>query len=73
MRTHHQVIKKLMRRPAVRAEVERIERDEGVLLDTSPMKDDLVKSIKQHFAGLEVEELPIPKRRAARIAVAPKY
>lgn len=33
MRTHDQVVAKLMRRPGVRKEVERIERDEGVLLD----------------------------------------
>lgn len=33
MRTHDQVVKKLMRRSGVRAEVERIEREEGVLLD----------------------------------------
>ena len=33
MRTHDQVIKKLMQRPGVRAEVERIERDESTLLD----------------------------------------
>lgn len=33
MRTHDQVVKKLMQRPGVRAEVERIEREELVLLD----------------------------------------
>ena len=33
MKTHDQLVKKLMRRPGVRAEVERIERDETVLLD----------------------------------------
>lgn len=33
MQTHDQLVKKLMRRPGVRAEVERIERDETVLLD----------------------------------------
>lgn len=33
MRTHDQVIAKLMRRPGVRREVERIEREEGALLD----------------------------------------
>ncbi len=33
MRTHDQVVKKLLRRPGVRAEVERIEREEGALLD----------------------------------------
>ena len=33
MQTHDQVVKKLMRRPGVRAEVERIEREEAILLD----------------------------------------
>lgn len=33
MRTHDQIVRKLMRRPAVRAEVERLERDESALLD----------------------------------------
>jgi len=33
MRTHDQLIKKLMRRRGVRSEVERIEREEGALLD----------------------------------------
>ena len=33
MSTHDQVVKKLMRRPGVRAEVERLEREEFVLLD----------------------------------------
>jgi DNA-binding XRE family transcriptional regulator len=33
MRTHDEVVKKLMQRPGVRAEVERIERDESALLD----------------------------------------
>lgn len=33
MKTHDQVIGTLMRRPGVRAEVERIEREEGELLD----------------------------------------
>jgi DNA-binding XRE family transcriptional regulator len=33
MRTHDQVIKKLMSRPGVRKEVARIEREEGALLD----------------------------------------
>lgn len=33
MHTHNQLIKKLMRRPGVRAEVERLEREESALLD----------------------------------------
>lgn len=44
MRTHDQVVAKLMRRPGVRKEVERIERGEGALLDL------LLKA--RHGAGL---------------------
>ncbi len=33
MQTHDRLVKKLLRRPGVRAEVERIEREEGLLLD----------------------------------------
>lgn len=33
MRTHDEVVSKLLRRPGVRKEVERIEREEGALLD----------------------------------------
>jgi DNA-binding XRE family transcriptional regulator len=33
MRTHEQIVEKLMRRPGVRKEVERIEREEAALLD----------------------------------------
>ena len=44
MQTHGQVVAKLMRRPGVRKEVERIEREEGVLLDL------LLKA--RHDAGL---------------------
>lgn len=44
METHEQIVKTLLRRPAVRAEVERIEREEGELLDA------LLKA--RHEAGL---------------------
>ncbi len=44
MRTHDQVVTKLLRRPGVRKEVERIEREEGELLDQ------LLKA--RHDAGL---------------------
>ena len=44
MKSHDQVVRTLMRRPAVRAEVERIEREEGELLDS------LLKA--RHEAGL---------------------
>lgn len=33
MKTHDQVVRKLMRRPGVRTEVERLEREEFALLD----------------------------------------
>lgn len=44
MRTHEQVVEKLLRRPGVRKEVERIEREESALLDV------LLKA--RHEAGL---------------------
>ncbi len=44
MRTHDQLVSKLMRRAGVRKEVERIEREEGALLDL------LLKA--RHEAGL---------------------
>lgn len=44
MATHDRVVRKLMRRPGVRAEVERIEREETELLDV------LLKA--RHAAGL---------------------
>ena len=44
MRTHDQVVANLMRRPGVRKEVERIEHEEGALLDL------LLKA--RHAAGL---------------------
>jgi ribosome-binding protein aMBF1 (putative translation factor) len=44
VKTHEQIVKTLLRRPAVRAEVERIEREEGELLDA------LLKA--RHEAGL---------------------
>ena len=39
MQTHEQLVAKLMRRPGVRKEVERIEREEGDLLDTHRQYD----------------------------------
>ena len=44
MHTHNQLVKKMMRRPGVKTEVERIEREEGGLLDS------LLKA--RHDAGL---------------------
>jgi DNA-binding XRE family transcriptional regulator len=44
MRTHEQVVSKLLRRPGVRKEIDRIEREEGELLDQ------LLKA--RHDAGL---------------------
>ena len=49
MATHDEVINKLMRRPGVAAEVKRIEREEGELLDA------LLKA--RHEAGLTQAEL----------------
>lgn len=49
MRTHEQVIAELIQRPGVRQEVERIEQEEGVLLDL------LLKA--RHEAGLTQAQL----------------
>jgi DNA-binding XRE family transcriptional regulator len=49
MRTHDQIVKKLMQRPGVRSELDRIEREESVLLDT------LLKA--RHEAGLTQAEV----------------
>lgn len=49
MKTHDDVIKEMMSRPGVRAEVERIEREEGELLDA------LLKARQE--AGLTQAEL----------------
>lgn len=52
MKTHDQLVKKLLRRPGVRAEVERIERDESVLLDA------LLKARQEaHLTQAQVAEL----------------
>jgi len=49
MKTHKQLINTLMKRPGVKAEVERIEREEGMLLDA------LLKA--RHSAGLPEAEV----------------
>lgn len=49
MLTHEQMIKKLIKRPAVKAEVERIDREESILLDA------LLKA--RHDAGLTQAEV----------------
>ncbi len=49
MKTHDQLVKKLMKRPGVKAEVARIEREEGLLLDA------LLKA--RHDAGLSQAEV----------------
>ena len=49
MKTHDQLVKAMMKRPGVKAEVDRIEREEAVLLDT------LLKA--RHDAGLTQAEV----------------
>ena len=63
MHTHDQIVKKMMRRPGVKAEVERIEREEGELLDS------LLKA--RHEAGLSqadvAERMGTPAPAVARL------
>lgn len=57
MKTHEQLVKKLLKRPGVKAEVARIEREEGLLLDA------LLKA--RHDAGLSQADV------AARMGTQP--
>jgi plasmid stability protein len=41
-------------------------------VQTQPAGASFAQKICQRFAGLNVDELPIPKRRAARLPVIPK-
>ena len=59
MRTHDQVVKKLMRRPGVRAEVERLEREESALLDA------LLKARQE--AGLTQAQVALTARLSKRV------
>ena len=57
MRTHDQVVAKLMRRPGVRKEVERIEHEEGARVDLL---------LKARHAGLPLahqssQSMPVPE------------
>ena len=41
-------------------------------VQTQPAGADFAQRIQRRFAGLEAEDLPIPKRRAARPSPVPK-
>ena len=56
MKTHDQIVKALLRRPAVRAEVERIAQEEGELLDA------LLKA--RHDAGLSQAQVATLRKYA---------
>lgn len=41
-------------------------------VQVQPAGANFANKIRQHFAGLDADELPIPKRRAARLPAPPK-
>ena len=65
MRTHDQVIKKLMRRPSVSAEVERLEREEFALLDALIQARQEAGLTQAHVAALALEPESASPRNTA--------
>jgi hypothetical protein len=64
MLTHEQLIEELMKRPGVKAEVERLEREEGALLDTQ---------IQAHQAKLNSKEIEYTDEPIGKVKVIPDF
>jgi hypothetical protein len=64
MRTHEQLVDELMKRPGVKAEVERLEREEGALLD---------KQIKVHQAKLNSKEIEYTDEPMGDVKAIPDF
>ena len=68
MRTHDQLIKKLTRRPAVRAEVERFEREESTPLDALLKARQKAGLTQAQVAELMGTQAPAVARLACAVA-----
>ena len=64
MRTHEQLVEELMKRPGVKAEVERLEREEGALLD---------KQIQANQAKLNSKEIEYTDEPIGNAKVIPDF
>lgn len=64
MRTHEQLVEELMKRPGVKAEVERLELEEGALLD---------KQIQANQAKLNSKEIEYTDELIGKVKVIPDF
>lgn len=64
MLTHEQLVEELMKRPGVKAEVERLEREEGALLD---------KQIQAHQAKLNSKEIDYTDEPIGEVKAIPDF
>jgi hypothetical protein len=64
MLTHEQLVEELMKRPGVKAEVERLEREEGALLD---------KQIQTHQVKLNSKEITYSNQPIGKVKVIPDF
>ena len=64
MQTHEQLVEELMKRPGVKAEVERLEREEGALLN---------KQIQTHQAKLNSKEIEYTDEPIGKIRIIPDF
>ena len=64
MLTHEQLVEEIMKRPGVKAEVERLEREEGALLD---------KQIQTHQAKLNSKEIEYTDEPIGKIKIIPDF
>lgn len=64
MRTHEQLVEELMKRLGVKAEVERLEREEGALLD---------KQIQTHQAKLNSKEIEYSDKPIGKLTIIPDF
>jgi hypothetical protein len=64
MRTHEQLVEELMKRPGVKAETERLEREEGALLD---------KQIQANQAKLNSNEIEYTDEPISKVKLIPDF
>jgi antitoxin FitA len=74
IRKFDDVLKSLLRQQAKRRSMEQEARDIlRRVIQAQPTGTGFAQRIHQRFAGLKAQDLPIPKRRAARLSPAPKH
>lgn len=64
MQTHKQLVEEIMKRPGVKAEVERLEQEEGALLDAQ---------IQAHQASLNSKEIEYTDEPIDKLTIVPDF